>query len=247
MVIANDKDDLEYMARKLQEEYRKWGLELNTQKTKYLAIGAEPTNIELDTEEIATCSEYTYLGIDFDTTGRDDTEIKKRITQARRTIGCLNGIFWSQEIGKKRKLTIYETLVKSSLIYGAETWRMTENNRRKLEATEMDAFRRSLRVSRRDKIRNDDIRQRIGIDGSLTTDIERQQLIWYGHVQRMDETRLPKKIMNWIPPNRRKRGRPKKTWKEGITKAMSSRDLRDDQWDNRAMWKLGIGQRRRTF
>ncbi|XP_030758794.1 uncharacterized protein LOC115884375 [Sitophilus oryzae] len=153
---------------------------------------------------------------------KDDKDIKKRISQARRTIGCLNGVFWSNEAGKKRKINIYQTLVKSSLLYGAETWRITEANRKKLEAVEMDAYRRTLGISRRDRVRNEEIQERIGIEGSLATDIERQQLMWYGDVQRMDDTRLPKQIMQWIPQHRRKRGRPKKTWKEGVTRAMSA-------------------------
>ncbi|CAG9841217.1 unnamed protein product [Diabrotica balteata] len=119
------------MARKLQEEYRKWGLEINTQKTKYLPIGNELSNITLENNEIIMpCDHYTYLGIVFDTTGKDDEEIKRRITQSRKTIGCLNSVLWSHEIGKRRKHNIYESLIKSSLLYGAETWRITENNRR---------------------------------------------------------------------------------------------------------------------
>ncbi|XP_030759306.1 uncharacterized protein LOC115884770 [Sitophilus oryzae] len=119
---------------------------------------------------------------DYSRTAKDDKDIKKRISQARRTIGCLNGVFWSNEAGKKRKINIYQTLVKSSLLYGAETWRITEANRKKLEAVEMDAYRRTLGISRRDRVRNEEIQQRIGIEGSLATDIERQQLMWYGHV-----------------------------------------------------------------
>jgi len=38
----------------------------------------------------------------------------------------------------------------------------------------------------------------------------------YGHVQRMEEGRLPKEVMKWSPPGRRKRGRPKLTGAEGI-------------------------------
>ena len=37
-----------------------------------------------------------------------------------------------------------------------------------------------------------------------------------GHVQRMEEGRLPKKVMKWRPPGRGKRGRHKLTWAEGI-------------------------------
>ena len=50
---------------------------------------------------------------------------------------------------KERKLNIYNALIKSSLLlYGSETWRLTENNKRQVEATEMDALRRSSRISR---------------------------------------------------------------------------------------------------
>jgi len=40
-------------------------------------------------------------------------------------------------------------LIKSSLLYGSETWRLTENNKRRVEATEMNALRRSSRISRK--------------------------------------------------------------------------------------------------
>ena len=45
--------------------------------------------------------------------------------------------------------------------------------------------------------------------------IERKRLQWYGHVKRMPEEKIPKLIMEWIPPERRKRGRPRKTWMDG--------------------------------
>jgi hypothetical protein len=48
-------------------------------------------------------------------------------------------------------LNIYNALIKSSLLYGSETWRLTENNKRRVEATEMDALRRYLRLSRKEK------------------------------------------------------------------------------------------------
>ena len=55
-------------------------------------------------------------------------------------------------------MNIYNTLIKSSLLYGAETWGLTENNRRQVEATEMDALRKSSGISRKDRITNVTIR-----------------------------------------------------------------------------------------
>ena len=44
-----------------------------------------------------------------------------------------------------------------------------------------------------------------------------------------------KLIMEWVPLERRKRGRPRKTWMEGVQAAMTTRNLETDQWRNRAM------------
>ena len=43
-------------------------------------------------------------------------------------------------------MNIYNALINSSLVYGPETWRLTENNKRRVEATEMDALKRSSRT-----------------------------------------------------------------------------------------------------
>jgi len=55
----------------------------------------------------------------------------------------------------------------------------------------------------------------------------------------MQDERLPKLIMEWIPGERRKRGRPRKTWVEGVRAAMKTRGhLEADQWLNRKEWLL---------
>jgi len=64
-------------------------------------------------------------------------------------------------------------LIKSSLLYGAETWRLTENNKRRVEATEMDGLRRSSRISRKDRIRNVTIRQQIGLEETIIKRLNR--------------------------------------------------------------------------
>jgi len=107
---------------------------------------------------------YKYLGVIFDTSGTDDKEIRSRVMQARKFIACLNGILWSKDIRKERQLNIYNALIKNSLLYGSETWRLTKNNKRRVVATEMDAFRRSSRISRKERIRNVTIRQQIGLE-----------------------------------------------------------------------------------
>jgi len=45
----------------------------------------------------------------------------------------------------------------------------------------------------------------------ILDDITRKQLIWYGHVERMDPTRLPKIMIHWKPEGRKKLGCPRRT------------------------------------
>ena len=132
------------MTRKLKETYEKWGLDMNLNKTKYLCNGKTHSNLKLDKEsEIESCQEYKCLGVIFHTSGTDDKEIRSRVIQTRKCIACLNGILWSKDIRKEITLNIYNALIKSSLLYGSETRRLTENNKIRVEAKEMDALRRS--------------------------------------------------------------------------------------------------------
>jgi hypothetical protein len=52
-------------------------------------------------------------------------------------------------------------------LYGSETWRLTKNNKRPVEATEMGALRRSSRISKKERTENVTIRQQIGLEETI--------------------------------------------------------------------------------
>ena len=102
-------------------------------------------------------------------------------------------------------------------MYGAEVWQIPTREIHKILSTEMDVLRRSARKSRMERIPNEYIKEIMGLKEKLDSidNIERKRLQWYGHIKRMQDERLPKLIMEWIPGERRKRGRPRKKrgWK----------------------------------
>ena len=104
----------------------------------------------------------------------------------------------------------------------------------------MDFWRRSARISRRDKIRNNVIKKKMNVTRSLLEDIITKQLQWYGHVQRMEEGRLPKEVLEWRPSGRRKLGRPRLTWAEGIRGMMGEKGLKEEDWADRSNWRRNI-------
>jgi len=48
------------------------------------------------------------------------------------------------------------------------------------------------------------------------------------------------KVMKWSPPGRRKRGRPKLTWAEGIRGLTGEKGLIEEGWKDRDKWKKKI-------
>ena len=104
----------------------------------------------------------------------------------------------------------------------------------------MDFWRRSARISRKNKIRNIIIKQKTNAVRSLLDDTKTKQLQWNGHVQRIEEGRLPKQVMKWRSPGRRKRGRPKLTWAEGIRGLMREKGLTEEDWSDRSNWRKKI-------
>ena len=81
VLLAQDHYDMEYMARKLKEEYEKWGLAVNLEKTKYVCMGEGKEILKFDgREEIKPYIECTYLGTKIDQLGDNTTEIKHRIS-----------------------------------------------------------------------------------------------------------------------------------------------------------------------
>ena len=77
-----------------------------------------------DGDEIKPCTECTYLGTKIDQSGDNTIEMKHRISQTRKAINALNSIWWHKNITTSRKLHIYQTIILSVLVYGAEVWQI---------------------------------------------------------------------------------------------------------------------------
>ena len=87
---------------------------------------------------------------------RQENYIKNRINKGRAIIAMLNSVMWNRQITRKNKLLIYNSVVKSTDTYGAETWKFNKNLELKFVSMEMDF----LRSSRLEEIRNNVIREK---------------------------------------------------------------------------------------
>jgi hypothetical protein len=110
---------------------------------------------------------------------------------------------------------------------------------KKINAVEMSFWRRCCGLTLEDHVRNDTIREIMETEVTLTNTIEAKQLKWHGHTEGTEEDRLPKKIYEWTPVERKKRRRPGNTWKKKAKEATDGRNLREEDYLDRNRWRLG--------
>ena len=102
-------------------------------------------------------------------------------------------------------------------LHACETWTLTAELEKKIQATEVIYFRRLLGISYRDHVTNEKVRNRIrqaiGPYEDLTT-VKKRKLRWYGHITR--STGLAKMILQSTVQGGRRKGRQKKRWEDNV-------------------------------
>ena len=196
--------------------------------------------IKLEEEVLEQVDSYKYLGVMIKSNGSLKEEINQRISKATKVYSQLgNSFIGKKELTTKTKISIFNSIYCPTLIYGSESWTLDSRDKSKLQATEMKFLRRSIGKTRRDKIRNTKIREEVKTE-SLETKIDKNQLRWYGHINRMKDSRIPKQILECKKQGKLPRGRPKKMWQDVVTEIIQKRgtnpkvakekSLNRDQW-----------------
>ena len=73
-----------------------------------------------------------------------------------------------------------------------------------------------------DRVKNEEVRRRAGRGRELASRVDQRVLRWFGHVERMDESRLARRVMMAEVNGRRVRSRPRFGWMEGVEVALGN-------------------------
>ena len=123
------------------------------------------------------------------------------------------------------KNCMYERIIMPTFLYGSEAWNLKEIERKKLNVNEMRCLRSMCGVTRRDQIRNEVIRSRTRVMKPLSERSDQSMLRWFGHLERMGNGRLVKRVWEGRVGGTRPRGRPKLGWDNGIRGVLEARGL----------------------
>jgi hypothetical protein len=236
MIYADDILLIADSCRKLQQAVTEWsetlkerGMTVNKAKSQVMVVA----RTEEQVEEIAiTCdgvgltqvSNYEYLGTTIHQTGKLREEIRNRVKKASNAYYAMGRcIFGKNEIARQTKVRVYTAIVEPILLYGSESWVANKNEFSLINSVQMKCCRRIAGKTRRDRIRNDRIRELVNLP-PISQRMEDRQLSWYGHVVRMHEERKPRLYMEARAQGRRPIGRPRTTWEEKLTQTAASRE-----------------------
>ena len=102
---------------------------------------------------------------------------------------------------------------------------MRSAEKRKVNVLEMKCLRSLVGVSRMDRVRNEEVRRRAGIEMELVSGADPRLLRWFGHVERMDGYRMARRVLMAKVSGGRVRGRPRLGWMDGVKVAVGNRGM----------------------
>jgi len=216
-LLGTTQQYLQQFTNLVNENAAKVGLRINCAKTKSMRIQHREDQpdkpLSINNKDIEDVQTFTYLGSVITPDGGADTDVKCRIGKAATVFNRLWTIWASRSISTELKIRLYNSIVLPTALYACETWKRTASIAHKIDVFHQRCLRRILRISYRDHVTNEEVLRRAK-SNPLSSTVTERRLKFAGHTLRRPGHCHANVAMKWIPPGgKRKRGRPKKTWR----------------------------------
>ena len=244
VLCGDDKEAVEENLRKWADRLERNGLRVSWSKTEYLSTRFSKGNS--DTDEIVIGSNnlkavkaFRYLGSIIQEDGALEEEIRSRTNAAWSKWREVSGVICDRKIPLWLKGKVYKTVVRPVLLYGTECWSVKKTDEQTMSVTEMRMLRWMAGISRKEHIRNEEVRARTKVI-SITEKMREQRLRWYGHVERRDADYVGRRVQDMEVEGARARGRPKQRWIDVIREDMDKCGVQREMAQDRKLWKAKI-------
>src|SRR5574342_202790 len=177
------------------------------------------TSWEIDGKTVETVSDFIFGGSKITADGDCSHEIKRRLLLGRKVMTNLDSIFKSRDITLPAKVHLVKSIIFPVVMYGCESCTVKKAERQRIDAFELWCWRRLLRVPWTARRSNQSILKEIHHEYSLERLILKLKSQYFGHLMRRVDS-LEKTLMLGGIGGRRRRGRQRVRWLDGITDSM---------------------------
>ncbi|BHF65403.1 hypothetical protein SprV_0200841300 [Sparganum proliferum] len=146
--------------------------------------------INVNGAQLQVMNNFTYLGSTLSRSTKIDNEVVHRISKASQASGLLqNTVCNCHSLKLSTKLKMHKAVILPTLLYGADTWTQA----RRLNHFHLSCLRQILKLRWWNRIPDTDILGQTGML-SIHAMLRQLQLLWSGHLVRIDDERLPKQL-----------------------------------------------------
>nr|VZI45265.1 unnamed protein product [Spirometra erinaceieuropaei] len=229
-----------------------FGLVINTQKTVVMhqpppssATAPNAPQINVNGTQLQVVENFPYLGSTLSRNTKIDDEVANRISKASQAFGRLQSTVWNRHgLQLSTKLKMYKAVILPTLLYGAETWTVYTRQTRRLNHFHLSCLRRILRLNWQDRIPDTDVLERTGIL-SIYSMLRQMQLRWSGHLVRMDDERLPKRLFYGdVATGSRRQGGQIRRYKDTLKSSLKRLHINPTNWEelarDRPTWRRTV-------
>uniref|UniRef100_A0A1S4CVR1 Uncharacterized protein n=1 Tax=Nicotiana tabacum TaxID=4097 RepID=A0A1S4CVR1_TOBAC len=139
--------------------------------------------VKLDAQVIPKRASYKYIGSIIQGNGEIDEDVAHHIGAGWMKWRFASGILCDKNVPLRLKGKFYRVVVQPAMLYGAECWPVKNSHLQKMRVAEMRMLRWMCGYTRRDRIKNKAIRDRVGV-ASVENKMWESRLRWFGHVKR---------------------------------------------------------------
>ena len=148
-------------------------------------------------EEVETVRSFCYLGDRVDANGGCEIAVTARARLGWVKFRECGELLNSRRFSLKVKGTVYRSCVRSVMLYGSETWCLSENEMAILRRTERAMVRAMCGVKLMDKKRTEDLMEMLGLEESVVQMARANAVRWYGHVLRSEDGHVLRKALEF--------------------------------------------------
>ena len=177
------------------------------------------TSWQIDGEAMETVTDFIFLDSKITVDGDCSHEIERRLLLGRKVMTNLNSILKSRDITLPAKVHLVKVVVFLVVMYGCESWTIKKAELRRTDAFELWCWRRLLRVPWTARRINQSILKDINPEYSVEGLMLKLKLQYFGHLMRRTDS-LENNLMLRKIESRRRRGRQRMRWLDGITDSM---------------------------